>query len=194
MVGSKRGQNVHLWHRASGPLSCATVPRARLTRPIRLWPHHVATDESHRRALELQRAAVRGAPSLRSSVHPPATLECEHPRRPVMAAMACGLQPHPGGARHAARRCRNDQPGTAPTRRPTRSHTAQPDRSLRSVHGRRSSGTAFQPPFGRCKVARLRDDVQQSRSSRRPPCAYRGVPVVPPSLMRRDRGRVQRRV
>ena len=35
-------------------------------------------------------------------VHPSATLECEHRRRPVMAAMACGLQPHPGGARHAA--------------------------------------------------------------------------------------------
>ena len=125
---------------------------------------------------------------MRSSVHPPATLECEHPRWPVMAAMACGLQPHPGGARHAARRYRNDQPGTAPTRRPTRSHTAQPDCSLRSVHGRSSSGTAFQPPFGPCKVARLRNDVQQSRSSRRPPCAHCGVPVVPPSSKPHETG------
>ena len=56
---------------------------------VRYWTHldlasAWSSHESHRRGLELQRATVRGAPSLRSSVHPPATLECEQRRRPVM--------------------------------------------------------------------------------------------------------------
>ena len=39
---------------------------------------------------------------MRSSVHPPATLQSEQMRWPMMAAMAGGLHHHPGGARHAA--------------------------------------------------------------------------------------------
>ena len=142
------------------------MPRARRT-------PSVACRQSHRRALVLLCPAVRGALSLRSSVHPSATLECEQPWQPMMAAMACGLQPHPGGARHAARRCRNDQPGTAPTRRPTRLYTAQPDRRLRSVCGRSLSATAFQPPYDPCNAAWLGDDLQQSSSLPCAPCAPR---------------------
>ena len=47
-------------------------------------PASVACRQLHRRALALQRAAVRGAPSLGSSVHLPATLQCEQLRRPAM--------------------------------------------------------------------------------------------------------------
>ena len=159
--------------RASGPLSCASAPQARRTRPVRVRSAHVASHESHRRALELQRAAVRGALPWAQLVHPSATLECEHRRRPVMAAMACGLQPHPGGARHAARRYHNDQTGTAPTHRPTRLHTAESDRRLRSVCGRSLSATAFQPPYDPCNVAWLGDDLQQSSSLPCAPCAPR---------------------
>ena len=68
----------------SGPLSSARVPQARLTRPIHVRSAWWSSHEWRRRGLELQRATVRGAPSLRSSVHPPATLECEQRRRPVM--------------------------------------------------------------------------------------------------------------
>ena len=178
MVGSKRGQNVHLWHRAAGPLSCASAPQARRTRPVRDPCACVRGHESHRRALELQRAAVRGAPSLRSSVHPSATLEYEHLRRPVMAAMACGLQPHPGGARHAARRYRNDRPGTAPTHRPTRSHTAQPDRNLLSVCGRRPLSAADGPPFDGCQGALLCGGVRARWSTSRAPGAHHGAAPV----------------
>ena len=78
--------------------------------------------------------------------------------------MAGGLQYHPGGARHAAPAPRFALPGTAPTHRPTRLHTAQPDRRLRSVCGRSLSATAFQPPYDPCNVAWLGDDLQQSSS------------------------------
>ena len=46
--------------------------------------------------------------------------------------------------------------------RPTRLHTAQPDRRLRSVCGRSLSATAFQPPYDLCNVAWLGDDLQQT--------------------------------
>ena len=84
MVWTKRRQKVHMRFLRSGPLSSARVPQARLTRPFRVRPAWWSSHESHRRGLELQRATVRGAPRLRSSVHPPATLECEQRRRPVM--------------------------------------------------------------------------------------------------------------
>ena len=58
------------WHDLSRPTAACRRPTA-----MPPWP---------RRGLELQRATVRGAPSVRSSVHPPATLECEQRRRPVM--------------------------------------------------------------------------------------------------------------
>ena len=143
-----------------------------------LWPVHVATDHSHRRAVELQRAAVRGSLSLRSSVHPSATLEYEHLRRPVMAAMACGLQPHPGGARHAARRYHNDRPGTAPTHRPTRSHTAQPDRNVLSVCGRRPLSAADGPHLGACHAALLGGGVRARWSTSRAPGAHHGAATL----------------
>ena len=79
--------------------------------------------------------------------------------------MAGGLQHHPGGARHAAPAPRFALPGTAPTHRPTRLHTAQPDRRLRSVCGRSLSATAFQPPYDPCNVAWLGDDLQQSSTT-----------------------------
>ena len=44
----------------------------------------MAIHDSHRRALALLCTAVRGAPRLRSSVHSPATLECEQPWLPVL--------------------------------------------------------------------------------------------------------------
>ena len=193
MVHLKRRQNVHLWHRAAGPLSCASAPQARRKRPVRVRSAHVASHESHRRALELQRAAVRGAPSLRSSVHPSATLECEHLRRPVMAAMACGLQPHPGGARHAARRYRNDRPGTAPTHRPTRSHTAQPDRNLLSVCGRRPLSAADGPPFGGCQAALLGGGVRARWSTSRAPGAHHGAATLLVSAAPEVGGALERR-
>jgi len=87
--------------------------------------------------------------------------------------MAGGLQHHPGGARHAAPAPRFALPGTAPTHRPTRLHTAQPDRRLRSVCGRSLSATAFQPPYDPCNVAWLGDDLQQSSSLPCAPCAPR---------------------
>ena len=108
---------------SSGPLSCSRVPRDQRTRPIPLWPVHVATEESHRRALELQRAAVGGAPSVRSSVHPTATLECEQLQQPAMPAMAGGLWHHPGGARDAAPSLCFAMAGAACAHRPSRSHT-----------------------------------------------------------------------
>ena len=66
-------------------------PRAQLPRPSGLWPVLVATDHSHRRALELQRAAVRGGPSVRSSVHPTPTVQCEQLRLPVMLRWLVGF-------------------------------------------------------------------------------------------------------
>jgi hypothetical protein len=174
-IGDK---TVTLCDRASGPLSCASAPQARRTRPVRVRSAHVASHESHRRALELQRAAVRGALPWALLVHPSATLECEHRRRPVMAAMACGLQPHPGGARHAARRYLNDRPGTAPTHRPTRSHTAQPDRNVLSVCGRRPLSAADGPHLGACHAALLGGGVRARWSTSRAPGAHHGAATL----------------
>ena len=189
-----RRQNGHLCDRASGTLSCASAPQARRTRPVRDPCACVRGHELHRRALELQRSAVRGSLSLRSSVHPSATLECEHRRRPVMAAIGLRASAPSWRCSPCCSALPQRQPGTAPTCRPTRSHTAQPDRNLLTVCGRGPLSAADGPPLGGYHAALLGGGVQQSMSSRRPPCAYRGVPVVPPSHMRRDRGRVQRRV
>ena len=127
---------------------------------------------------KLQRAAVRGALPWALLVHPSATLEYEHLRRPVMAAMACGLQSHPGGARHAARRYHNDRSGTAPTHRPTRSHTAQPDLNLLSVCGRRPLSAADGPPFAGCQGALLCGGVRARWSTSRAPGAHHGAAPV----------------
>ena len=64
-------------HARSAETTTTSEATAACRRPTAMppWP---------RRGLELQRATVRGAPSVRSSVHPPATLECEQRRRPVM--------------------------------------------------------------------------------------------------------------
>ena len=69
------------------PLLCSP----QRTRPIPLWSVHVATEESHRRALALQRATVRGTPSVRSSDHPTPTLEYEQLRLPVMLRWLVGF-------------------------------------------------------------------------------------------------------
>ena len=89
--------------------------------------------------------------------------------------MAGGLRHHPVGARHADPAHRFALPGAVPTHRPSRLHTAQADRTLRSVCGRSLSAAAFQPPHDPCDVAWLGDDVQQSRSVPRAPCAPRRV-------------------
>ena len=89
--------------------------------------------------------------------------------------MAGGLRHHPAGARHADPAHRFALPGAVPTHRPSRLHTAQADRTLRSVCGRSLSAAAFQPPHDPCDVAWLGDDVQQSRSVPRAPCAPRRV-------------------
>ena len=68
----------------SGPLSRLCTAAPALADAIHVSSTMRISHESHRRGLELQRATVRGAPSVRSSVHPPATLECEQRRRPVM--------------------------------------------------------------------------------------------------------------
>ena len=46
-----------------------------------------STDESHRAALEVQRAAVRGAPDVRGAVHPPTALVCWQVRGPRTARL-----------------------------------------------------------------------------------------------------------
>ena len=189
-TGTKRSR---VASRGGAPLVRQRSTSSAVKRPVRVRPAHVASHESHRRALELQRAAVRGGPSLRSSVHPSATLEYEHLRRPVMAAMACGLQPHPGGARHAARRYRNDRPGTAPTHRPTRSHTAQPDLNLLSVCGRRPLSAADGPPFGGCQAALLCGGVRARWSTSRASGAHHGAATLLESAAPEVGGAAERR-
>ena len=127
----------------------------------------------HRRALELQRAAVRGAPSFGRQRPSPTTLECGKLRDQLLASMDGRLQYHQSGARHAARGILVDLPGTAPAHCPTRSHTVQTDRRLHYLCDRRLSVTAFQPPYDPCNVAWLGDDLQQSSSLPCAPCAPR---------------------
>ena len=84
MVWTKRRQKVHMRFRRSGHAPRSWRPWHDLSRPTAACRRPTAMPPWPRRGLELQRATVRGAPSVRSSVHPPATLECEQRRRPVM--------------------------------------------------------------------------------------------------------------
>ena len=80
----KRRQSGHFWRLRSGHAPRSWRPWHDLSRPTAACRRPTAMPPWPRRGLELQRATVRGAPSVRSSVHPPATLECEQRRRPVM--------------------------------------------------------------------------------------------------------------
>ena len=110
---------------------------------------------------------------MRSSVHPPATLECEQRRRPVMllwlegfstilAALAMLLL-------RPASRCQVLLPLTAQPACTQPSLTA----GCAPCAGRSLSATAFQPPYDPCNVAWLGDDLQQSSSLPCAPCAPR---------------------
>ena len=70
VVRSKRRQIVHMRCPTSGTLSRSRAAQARLTRPVRVRPACWSSHESHRPALELLRATVRGAPDVRGAVHP----------------------------------------------------------------------------------------------------------------------------
>ena len=138
-----------------------------------------SSHESHRPALELHPATVRGAPGVRSSVHPAPTLECGQRRDPVLAPSNGILRHHPGGARHAAPARLFDVPGAAHTTRPARLHAAQPDRRLRSLGGRRLSDAAFGRRLDGRQAAELGCSVPACRSSCRPPWARLGVSRCP---------------
>ena len=84
MVELKRRQKVRAPGTRSGHAPRSWRPWHDLSRPTAACRRPTAMPPWPRRGLELQRATVRGAPSVRSSVHPPATLECEQRRRPVM--------------------------------------------------------------------------------------------------------------
>ena len=84
VVELKRRQKVRAPGTRSGHAPRSWRPWHDLSRPTAACRRPTAMPPWPRRGLELQRATVRGAPSVRSSVHPPATLECEQRRRPVM--------------------------------------------------------------------------------------------------------------
>ena len=131
--------------RLGAPLSRSRGSRAaqaRLPRPIRVRPACWSSHESHRPALELQRATVRGAPSLRSAVHPPTALVCWQVRGPRTAPMAAVLRHHPGGARQAAQACSVGESGACPHHSPASRyhHAAHPQAAL----------CAWQETIGRC--------------------------------------------
>ena len=153
----------------SGTLSRSRAAQARLTRPVRVRPACWSSHESHRPALELLRATVRGAPDVRGAVHPPTALVCWQVRRPPKAAMAEILRHHRGGARHAAPGSPVDDPGAAAATRLRLSSTAQPDIRLHSVGGRRLSGAAREAALDGCQAGARGSFVAASRSSRRPP-------------------------
>ena len=138
------------------------------------WRGH----ESHRPALELLRATVRGAPDVRGTVHPPTALVCWQVCGPLTAPMASILRHHPGGARQAAPGGPVDDPGAAAATRLRLSSTAQPDIRLHSVGGRRLSGAATEPTFDESRAAVPGSSVGASRSLRRPPSCYRGAAPV----------------
>ena len=158
-----------------GPLSRSRAAQARLPRPIRERPPCVSAHESHRAALQVQRAAVRGAPDLRSAVHPPTALVCWQVCGPLTAPMASILRHHPGGARQAAPGGPVDDPGAAAATRLRLSSTAQPDIRLHSVGGRRQSGAAWERAFDGPQAAVPGSSVAARRSSRRTPCACLGL-------------------
>ena len=175
MVCSKRRQNVHIRCPTSGPLSRSRAAQARLTRPIRERPSYVSAHESHRPALELQRATVRGAPSLRSAVHPTTTLVCWQVRRPPTARAVAILRHHHPGARHGPPARPVDEQGAAHTACPPRTTTTQPTHRLLSVDGRRPLDAALEAVLDGCQAAALGSSVAAGRSSRRPPCPCLGA-------------------
>ena len=179
MVRLKRGQNVHFDGPNSGPLSRSRAAQARLPRPIRVRPACWSSHESHRPALELLRATVRGAPDVRGAVHPPTALVCWQVCGPPTARAARILRHHPGGARQAAPGGPVDDPGAAAATRLRLSSTAQPDIRLHSVGGRRLSGAATEPTFDASRAAVPGSSVVSSRSSRRSPWRCRGVRRCP---------------
>ena len=135
----------------------------------------VSAQETHRAALQVQRAAVRGALNVRSAVHPPTALVCWQVRGPRTAPMAAVLRHHPGGARQVAPACSVGESGTAHTPHPRHASTTQPDIRLHYPSGRRPSDAALEPLFDGCQAAALGSSVAALRSSRRPPCACRCV-------------------
>ena len=162
----------------SGPLSRSRAAQARLPRPIRGRPPCVSAHESHRAALELLRATVRGAPNLRSAVHPSSALVCWQVRGPPTAPMAQILRHHRGGARHAPPVSPVDETGATPTTRALLSSTVQPDHRLHSMRGRRLSGAAMEAALDGCQAAARGSVVAASRSSRHQPSCYRGAAPV----------------
>ena len=169
MVRSKRRQIVHMRCPTSGTLSRSRAAQARLTRPVRVRPACWSSHESHRPALELLRATVRGAPDVRGAVHPPTALVCWQVCGPPTARAARILRHHPGGARRAAPSGLVGDPGAAAATRLRLSSTAQPDIRLHSVGGRRLSGAAREAALDGCQAGASGSFVAASRSSRRPP-------------------------
>ena len=163
---------------SSGHLSRSRAAQARLPRPIRERSPCWRTHESHRPALELLPATVRGAPDVRSAVHPPTALVCWQVQGARRAPMAPILRHHRGGARHAPPVSPVDDTGTAPTTRTRLLSTVQPDHRLHSMRGRRLSGAAVEAALDGCQVAARGNLVGASRSSRRPPSCYRGAAPV----------------
>ena len=178
MVRLKRGQNVHFDGPNSGPLSRSRAAQARLPRPIRDPSACVRGHESHRPALELLRATVRGAPDVRGAVHPSTALVCWQVRGARRAPKAAILRHHRGGARHGPPGRPVDETGGAPTTRTRLLSTAQPDHRLHSMRGRRLSGAAMEAALDGCQAAARGSVVAASRSSRRPPSCYRGAAPV----------------
>lgn len=162
----------------SGTLSRSRAAQARLTRAIRERPPYVSAHESHRPALELLRATVRGSPDMRGAVHQPTALVCWQVRGARRAPMAQILRHYRGGARHAPPVSPVDETGAAPTTRVRLLSTAQPDHRLHSMRGRRLSGAAVEAAVDGCQVAASGNLVAASRGSRRPPSCYRGAAPV----------------
>ena len=162
----------------SGTLSRSRAAQARLTRAIRERPPYVSAHKSHRPALELLRATVRGSPDMRGAVHQPTALVCWQVRGARRAPMAQILRHYRGGARHAPPVSPVDETGAAPTTRVRLLSTAQPDHRLHSMRGRRLSGAAVEAAVDGCQVAASGNLVAASRGSRRPPSCYRGAAPV----------------
>ena len=155
---------------SSGHLSRSRAAQARLPRPIRERSPCWRTHESHRPALELLRATVRGAPNSQGAVHPPTTLVCWQVRRPPTARAVAILRHHHPGARHGPPARPVDEQGAAHTACPPRTTTTQPDTRLLSVDGRRPLDAALEAVLDGCQAAAPGSSVAAGRSSRRLPC------------------------
>ena len=160
---------------SSGHLSRSRAAQARLPRPIRERSPCWRTHESHRPALELLRATVRGAPDVRGTVHPSTALVCWQVRGARRAPKAQVLRHHRGGARHGPPGRPIDETGAAPTTRTPRATTTQPTHRLLSVHGRRPLDAALEAVLDGCQAAACGSSVAAGRSSRRPRCPCLGV-------------------